>query len=64
VPLPEELVEAKVRGILETFQSQRKRPWFTADTFRGLMRLRGLEAGGGFAEGFHGRKIVLAEGPD
>jgi len=55
-------VDAKIAGILDTFQSQAHRPWFGDATFRGLMRLRGIEshAPGGFAEAFHCRKLVLA----
>ena len=36
--------------------------WFTPETFRGLMRLRGIESNApdGYAEAFHSRKLVLA----
>jgi hypothetical protein len=42
--------------------SQRGKPWFTADTFLGLMRLRGNEcrAEEGFAEAFYARKLASA----
>jgi LmbE family N-acetylglucosaminyl deacetylase len=55
-------VEAKVTTILEGFPSQASRGWFSADTFRGLMRLRGIECGApsGHAEAFHANKVVLA----
>jgi LmbE family N-acetylglucosaminyl deacetylase len=59
VRIPEELVEAKIRSILQTFTSQHARQWFTADTFRGLMRLRGLESNARFAEAFYAKKLVL-----
>jgi LmbE family N-acetylglucosaminyl deacetylase len=59
VRIPEELVEAKIDGLIGTFASQRRRPWFTADTFRALMRLRGIEANARFAEGFYARKLAL-----
>ena len=59
VRLPEELVERKIRAICETFQSQRAKHWFTADAFRALMRLRGVESNVMFAEAFHGRKLAL-----
>jgi len=41
--------------------SQRTKPWFTEETFRGLMRLRGVEAvaASGYAEAFHCRKLTL-----
>lgn len=61
VPLPQETVEHKTRTLLECFSSQAEKPWFTADTFSGLMRLRGLEcrAASGYAEAFHTRKLLV-----
>jgi LmbE family N-acetylglucosaminyl deacetylase len=61
VPLTAEDLERKVQCLLSCFQSQRTRAWFTADTFRGLARLRGIEcaSSSGFAEAFHGRKLSL-----
>lgn len=61
LPLPEALAECKVAHLLEHFGSQRAKDWFDADTFRALMRLRGVEcrAPAGFAEAFHGRKLTL-----
>jgi len=60
VPLPEDVVEAKLRILATTFASQRTKTWFTPDTFRSLLRLRGVEAGAPFAEAFYGRKLVVA----
>jgi LmbE family N-acetylglucosaminyl deacetylase len=53
--------ERKVKYILDAFASQRAKQWFTADTFFALPRLRGIESNspGGFAEGFHCRKLAL-----
>jgi len=61
VPLSRAAAEEKVEEILSTFVSQRGKSWFTADTFFGLMRLRGNEcrAKEGFAEAFHARKLEL-----
>lgn len=61
VPLSEDHVFAKVRHLVEAFETQANKDWFTAETFRSLMRLRGLEcrAQDGYAEGFIGRKIVV-----
>jgi hypothetical protein len=55
-------VRAKVRYLLAAFPSQRRKRWFSADTFRGLMQLRGIEAGlsAGGAEAFYARKGVLS----
>jgi LmbE family N-acetylglucosaminyl deacetylase len=59
VPAPDDLVEAKIRLICETFVTQRTKHWLTPDTFRGLMRLRGVESSAPFAEAFYARKLVL-----
>ncbi len=61
VDLPTWAVDRKVDLLLETFTSQRDRSWFSAESFRGLMRLRGIEgrAASGYAEGFVCRKVVL-----
>ena len=61
VPLSRGMAERKAEEILSTFTSQNGKPWFTAETFLGLMRLRGNEcrAEEGFAEAFHIRKLVL-----
>ena len=61
VPLEEALCRAKVRTILECFDSQRDRHWFTEDTFLALLRLRGVESRSpsGFAEAFYCRKVAL-----
>jgi len=61
VPLAADVAQYKVATLMECFASQTSKPWFTADTFQGLMRLRGLEcrAPSGFAEAFHARKLTL-----
>jgi LmbE family N-acetylglucosaminyl deacetylase len=63
VPLSAAAVDRKVSHIMSAFPSQRPRAWFTEETFRGLARLRGIEAGGSaqFAEGFTCRKLVLQQ---
>jgi LmbE family N-acetylglucosaminyl deacetylase len=62
VPISEPVAERKIELLLEHFQSQRDRHWFTEDLFRALLRLRGMEAGSPstYAEGFRARKLVLA----
>jgi len=59
VPLDRADVEAKQDILMSCFPSQRHRPWFTAETFRALPRLRGIEcaAPSGFAEAFYASKI-------
>jgi LmbE family N-acetylglucosaminyl deacetylase len=62
VPLDASQVERKVSTILSCFQSQRDKHWFTEETFRAMLRLRGIESKSpsGYAEAFHCRKLVLA----
>jgi len=62
VALSKTQVEQKIRVLLSSYKTQRTKSWFTADTMRGLMRLRGIESGSatGWAEGFHASKFLLA----
>jgi LmbE family N-acetylglucosaminyl deacetylase len=61
VELTEEIAAEKTRILLESFPSQSGRHWFTAETFAGLARLRGIESRSatGLAEGFVARKVIL-----
>jgi LmbE family N-acetylglucosaminyl deacetylase len=61
VELDEQTCNRKVHYILKHFKSQRDRHWFSAETFRATLRLRGLEcrSASGYAEAFYARKIVL-----
>ena len=61
VPLEPDVVQKKVGYIMDTFQSQQSKSWFQPDTFRALLRLRGMEcnAPSGNAEAFYCRKLVL-----
>jgi LmbE family N-acetylglucosaminyl deacetylase len=65
VPLSREQAGRKVELLLRHFGSQRSRDWFDAETFQGLMRLRGVEARSpsGLAEAFHAPKLGLGLGP-
>jgi LmbE family N-acetylglucosaminyl deacetylase len=62
VPLGEDVVQEKIAHLCANFPTQLSKPWFSPDTFRGLMRLRGMEcnAESGFAEAFYCRKICYA----
>jgi LmbE family N-acetylglucosaminyl deacetylase len=62
VPISASLARRKVSHLNRCFSSQRGKNWFAADTFLGLMRLRGLESRSqsGFAEAFHARKLVFS----
>jgi LmbE family N-acetylglucosaminyl deacetylase len=61
VPVTRAQAERKIALLCRSYPSQRTKPWFTQDTFRGLMRLRGIECGNktGWAEGFHVGKFQL-----
>jgi len=61
VHLDETFCRRKITYILESFSSQRIKPWFTEDTFMATLRLRGIESNspGRFAEGFYCRKLAL-----
>jgi LmbE family N-acetylglucosaminyl deacetylase len=59
-PLEDAIARAKVRRILDAFQSQSARHWFTEDLLLSILRIRGMEcATRGYAEAFYGRKVVL-----
>jgi LmbE family N-acetylglucosaminyl deacetylase len=62
VPLTEATVRRKIDVLLSVFATQHTKPWFDEATFRGLLRLRGLEcrAAEGYAEAFHARKLGIA----
>ncbi|MGH8209312.1 MAG: PIG-L deacetylase family protein [Steroidobacteraceae bacterium] len=62
VQLEKAHVDAKTRTLISSYASQRSKPWFSAETFTSLMRLRGIEAGPGtgWAEGFHVGKFCIA----
>ena len=63
VLFPWKLLYSNKRSIIlfTAFESQRGKKWFDRDTFRGLMRLRGMESNSpsGYAEGFHARKVIF-----
>ncbi len=59
VPLSDEDVKRKLATILAAYASQRSHAWFDAETFRALLRLRGVESRNRWAEAFYCRKLVL-----
>jgi LmbE family N-acetylglucosaminyl deacetylase len=60
VPLAASTVERKIAHILAAYPSQAGRRWFGEETFRSILRLRGVEANAasGYAEAFTARKLV------
>jgi len=61
VHLDETICQKKIKLIMDCFQTQRDKDWFTPDAFFSLLRIRGIEskAPGKYAEAFHCRKLVL-----
>ena len=61
VPLTTAEADAKVQHVLAAFRTQQGRTWFTEDTLRAVLRLRGVEcrAPEGLAEAFLCRKLVV-----
>ncbi|MEM7143320.1 MAG: PIG-L family deacetylase [Actinomycetota bacterium] len=59
VPLDDATIDRKVEIIETAFGSQAEKPWFDADTFKGLARVRGVECNQRWAEAFHADKTVL-----
>jgi LmbE family N-acetylglucosaminyl deacetylase len=62
VPLAPEVAQRKTEILLSAFASQRDKPWFDAETFLAVLRLRGMECVSPtrFAEAFYGRKVLLS----
>ncbi len=65
VRLETEEADRKVDNLVSAFGSQHEKYWFTAETFKALMRVRGVEcrSSSGYAEAFYGNKIVFGAGP-
>jgi len=61
VHLNEEVCARKIKYVMENFQSQRSHQWFNEETFRAILRLRGVEsnAPSKFSEAFYARKLIL-----
>src|SRR5262249_4130580 len=61
VHLAQVTCERKIQYLLKYFESQRNNHWFGEETFRSLLRLRGIEsnAPSRYAEAFYCRKMVI-----
>jgi LmbE family N-acetylglucosaminyl deacetylase len=61
LPATRTLMERKTTLLHNHFRTQRSKDWFDSEIFMGLARLRGMEcrAPEGFAEAFHGRKLIV-----
>ena len=60
VRLEPKTCDAKIAHLMKHYATQAGKQWFMEDTFRALLRLRGMEANSPtrFAEAFYGRKTV------
>jgi LmbE family N-acetylglucosaminyl deacetylase len=59
VPVDAATVDRKLSSLMSAFGTQRAKHWFDEETFRGLMRIRGLESNTRYAEAFYARKFVV-----
>jgi LmbE family N-acetylglucosaminyl deacetylase len=61
VPLARAIADRKVELLAKHFPTQADKPWFTPDTFHGLMSIRAVEclAPEGRAEAFHAPKLIV-----
>ncbi|MCB0668280.1 MAG: PIG-L family deacetylase [Saprospiraceae bacterium] len=61
VALENSVVEKKISILLQYFESQKGKHWFDEETFKSLLRIRGLECSSPtrYAESFYLRKCIL-----
>jgi len=59
--LDEKFVQSKIKYICGVYKSQSGKRWFTDDTFRSILRIRGVESNSpsNYAEAFYCRKMVI-----
>ena len=60
VPLDESECAGKLAHLARFFPSQKGNQWMSDETFRAILRLRGIESNARYAEGFTCRKLVLS----
>ena len=63
VGLDADAVAEKSRLLHEHYPSQVDRAWFDDEMFRGLARIRGVQAGTRYAEGFHPTRMLVTPAP-
>ncbi len=59
VPLDEDACREKVEHLRRFFPSQKSNRWMSDETFRAILRLRGIECNARYAEAFTCRKLIL-----
>jgi LmbE family N-acetylglucosaminyl deacetylase len=60
VNLNKSFVERKINCLVDVFQTQKEKPWFDEETFRSILRIRGVESNSKtkYAEAFYCKKIL------
>jgi LmbE family N-acetylglucosaminyl deacetylase len=59
VHLSESIQQRKIAYLMQHFATQANKHWFTEETFRAILRIRGIESNGQYAEAFYCRKVLL-----
>jgi LmbE family N-acetylglucosaminyl deacetylase len=61
VHIDESIVQEKITLLCKIFQSQKQKTWFDDDSFRAIMRIRGIECNSPskYAEAFYCRKMLI-----
>jgi LmbE family N-acetylglucosaminyl deacetylase len=61
VHLKESIVKEKIANICAIFNSQARKEWFGEESFRAIMRIRGLESNSPskYSEAFYCRKVIV-----
>lgn len=61
IPITSENADVKISTLMDCFVSEAIKPWYTPETFRAMLRLRGVESNSptGLAEAYYCRKISL-----
>jgi hypothetical protein len=62
VPLTDDVVDEKLALLRSHHVSQTTKHWFDEELFRGVLRLRGVEAATRYTEAFTVRKLSLLAG--
>lgn len=59
IPVTQESADRKISMLIDCFVSETTKPWFTPETFKAMLRLRGVESNSptGLAEAYYCRKI-------
>jgi len=59
--LDDAICRKKIQHIINNFKTQAENHWFTDETFRSVLRLRGIESNSPskYAEAFYSRKLIL-----